>query len=307
MAPPKIFNVPRELVNINALTNNYYNYEKIESMANWILDKFGGERPSIAIICGSGLGQICNHVKNAKVISYSEIPDFPQSTVEGHSGNLIFGELNGASVVCMQGRLHPFEGYSVALCAMPVKIFKLLGVKTVIITNAAGGINTGYKTGDLMLLKDHVSLPILSLEHPLVGQNDPRFGPRFFPINHIYNKKLRDLFKDVAKDCNIPIQEGIYSNIGGPTYETVSDLKLLKLMNVDAVGMSTIHEAIVAGYCGMKVLALSVITDMVDYDFDAEYTADHIEICKIANAACQRTETLMTEFIKRLITSDQSL
>jgi len=271
-------------------------------MAKWILEKFDGAKPSIAIICGSGLGQIGNQIKNAKIVSYAEIPDFPQSTVEGHHGNLIFGELNGVQVICMQGRFHPFEGYSVALCSMPVKIFKLLGVKLVILTNAAGGINTDYKTGDLMLLKDHVSLPILTLEHPLVGPNDPRFGPRFFPINNIYNKKLRDLFKQVAKDCDISIQEGVYSSIGGPTYETVSDLKLLKLMNVDAVGMSTIHEAIVAGYCGMQVLALSVITDMVDYDFDSKYEPDHLEICKIANIACQRTEKLVTEFVKRVAT-----
>jgi len=139
--------------------------------------------------------------------------------VHGHRGNFVFGNLSKIPVVCMQGRFHPYEGYSAALCSMPMKIFKIMGVKMVILTNAAGGINPEYKVGDLMLLKDHISLPGLALSHPLVGPNDERFGPRFVPLNKIYNKKLRDLFLQCGQDLNVKVHEGCYGSIGGPTYE----------------------------------------------------------------------------------------
>ena len=164
-----------------------------------------GVKPAVAIVCGSGLGGIGDRVTDAKILPYTDIPDFPRSTVEGHKGNLIFGHLNGVEVVCMQGRFHTFEGYPTALCAMPCKLFKMLGVKLVVLTNAAGGINRNYQVGDYMLIKDHFSLPILSLHHPLIGPNDSRYGPRFFPINNLYCKSIRDQFKHtrVKKKKNI--------------------------------------------------------------------------------------------------------
>jgi purine-nucleoside phosphorylase len=156
--------------------------------------------------------------------------------VQGHNGNLIFGKLNNLPVVCMQGRFHSYEGYSQALCAMPIKIFKLLGCKLVVLTNASGGLNESYRVGDFMLIKDHISMPLISLNNPLIGPNDERFGPRFVATNNIYSKPLRDLFKQAAAELNLQIHEGVYGNVGGPTYETVSDGLFCKLMGMDVVG-----------------------------------------------------------------------
>lgn len=220
--------------------------------------------------------------------------------VEGHKGNLIFGIINNIPVVCMQGRFHPYEGYVMAVCTLPIKVFKFLGVKLMILTNAAGGINKDFKIGDLMLIKDHLSYPMFSLQHPLIGPNDSRFGPRFLPINNIYSKDIRDMLKEVSKEANISIQEGVYAAIGGPTYETVSDTLLLRNSGADAVGMSTAHEAIVASYCGIKVLALSIITDMAIDQFDSTVEPDHEEICKVAQLKTKDVESLVLNFIKRL-------
>ena len=188
----KQFNLPIQFINTNAITNTYYTYEKIEEIAKFISQKVNF-KPLIGIVCGSGLGNIANLLEDKQVVPYTDIPEFPRSTVHGHKGNLIFGNLSSVPTVCMQGRFHPFEGYSPALCTMPIKVFKLLGIKTLIITNAAGGINENYNVGDLMVIKDHMSFPLLSLSHPLVGPNDERFGPRFVPINNIYTKNYRDI------------------------------------------------------------------------------------------------------------------
>jgi purine-nucleoside phosphorylase len=178
----KTYRLPFEFLSSDALTNTYYNYEKIEWIANWLLAKTD-IRPKCAVICGSGLGGIANIIENGLTIPYESIPEFPESTVEGHHGNLIFGRISGCPVVCMQGRFHPFEGYSLAVCCMPIKLFKLLGCHLVFVTNAAGALNRTYQVGDLMVLKDHLSVPLLSLQHPLIGPNDTRFGPRFPPVD----------------------------------------------------------------------------------------------------------------------------
>lgn len=299
------FNLPAQFINQNALTNTYYTYEKCEEIAKFIFDKVK-INPLIAIVCGSGLGNIAELVENKQIISYKDIKDFPRSTVHGHKGNLVFGNLNSLPTVCMQGRFHPFEGYSPALCTLPIKIFKLLGVKMVILTNAAGGINEDYKVGDLMIIKDHMSFPLLSLSHPLVGPNDERFGPRFVPINNIYAKKYRDLFKECGKELSISLHEGIYGTIGGPTYETVTDSRFCKLAGMDCVGMSTTHEAVVATYCGLKVLAFSIVTDRVVLEYDVEESSDHAEIVKVANRKALDAEKLVSLFFKK-IKEDQSL
>jgi purine-nucleoside phosphorylase len=216
-----------------ALPISYFNYERIENIAVWLQARVN-VKPTIAIVCGSGLGTLADKIANATSIPYEDIPNFPQSTgilnfflnsvrrdcskrmlkVQGHHGNLVFGEISNVPVVAMQGRFHPYEGYTTAVCTLPIKVFKLLGVKIVILTNAAGGVNPAYKVGDLMILKDHISYPSLALQHPLVGPNDERFGPRFMPINKIYTKPLRDLFRQVAEQADIQVQEGVYSVIG---------------------------------------------------------------------------------------------
>ena len=214
--------------------------------------------------------------------------------------------MSGVPVVCMQGRFHPYEGYCAAVCTIPIKVFKFLGVRLMILTNAAGGLNQNYKVGDLMLIKDHLSYPLLTLNHPLVGPNDARFGPRFLPINLLYDKNLRDLFKTTSEENKINIHEGIYGVVGGPTYETVTDSRLYLSNGVDVVGMSTAHEAIVAKYCGMKVLALSIVTDMVPLEFDVPEGSDHTEIVKVAKLKAKDVEVLMQEFLKK-ISNDPSL
>ena len=217
----------------------------------------------------------------------------------GHQGNLIFGNLSGLPVVCMQGRFHPFEGYSMALCTLPIKIFKLLGCKMVILTNAAGGLNRVLNVGDIMLIKDHMSFPLLGLKNPLIGVNDERFGPRFVPINKLYTSSLRDLFKECSKELQFSIHEGVYGTIGGPSYETIADCRFCLTAGMDCVGMSTSHEAIVAAYCGLKVLACSIITDKAPIEYDDE-EPDHKEIVKVAASKAKDIEKLICAFLSKL-------
>jgi purine-nucleoside phosphorylase len=200
----------------------------------------------------------------------------------------------------MQGRFHAYEGYATAICTLPMRVFKLIGVETVALTCAAGGINEGYNVGDIMIIKDHLSLPVWTLQHPLVGENDERFGPRFPAVNHLYKKELRNIFKQVAKDLNITIEEGVYVSLGGPSYETVSEIKAFRLLGADAVGMSTAHEAIVAGHCGMSVFALALITNKAINDPDSDEQANHEEVVKIANQRAQDIENLVINFVQKI-------
>jgi purine-nucleoside phosphorylase len=202
-------------------------------------------------------------------------------------------------VVCMQGRFHAYEGYSNALCTMPMKLFKLIGVEAVVLTCAAGGINQSFEVGDIMLIKDHIGPILWTLQNPLVGTNDERFGPRFPPANRLYTKALRDLFLKVASDQNIEVKTGVYTSLGGPNYETVSELLALSNLGADAVGMSTAHEALVAGYCGMKVLALALITNKAVLDFESDEVPNHEEVMEIASKRAIHVEELVIDFTNR--------
>lgn len=285
--------------NVNARTNSDYTYEKVKSIADWILERVE-IKPKIGIVCGSGLGGLGDRLEKPNSIPYSSIPNFPKSTVVGHKGNLIFGLLNKIPVVCMQGRFHAYEGYSNALCTMPMKVFKLLGIESVILTCAAGGINESYDVGDIMLIKDHIAPLLWTLQNPLVGHNDDRFGPRFPAANRIYTKSYRDVFHKIADDLTIPIKTGVYSSLGGPCYETVSELRGLSQLGADSVGMSTAHEALVASYCGLKVLAIALITNKAVLEYDSEDFPNHSEVIEIANKRAIDIETLIIEFIKRI-------
>ena len=196
----------------------------------------------------------------------------------------------------MQGRFHAYEGYATAICTLPMRVFKLIGVETMILTCAAGGINESYNVGDIMIIKDHLSLPVWTLQHPLVGENDERFGPRFLPVNMLYHKQLRDNFKKVAEGFNVEVKEGVYVAVGGPTYETVSDVKAFRILGGDCVGMSMAHEAVVAGHCGIKVFALALITNKAIIDEESIEQVDHAEVLKIANARAKVVEDLVIEF-----------
>ena len=220
--------------------------------------------------------------------------------VHGHKGNLIFGHLNNVEVVCMQGRFHAYEGYSNALCTMPMKVFKLLGVQTLILTCAAGGVNPNLNVGDIMMIKDHMAPVLWTLQNPLVGPNHEEFGPRFPPINRLYKKSLRDLFRQCAQELNVDVKEGVYSSFGGPNYESVTELRALLMFGVDSVGMSVAHEALVAGHAGMEVFALSLITNKAVLDYDSEEQANHEEVIETANKRAKDIEELVMLFVKKI-------
>ncbi len=200
----------------------------------------------------------------------------------------------------MQGRFHTYEGYSVSLCTMPIKLFKLLGVESVILTCAAGGINRSFEVGDIMLIKDHIAPLLWTLQNPLVGHNDERFGPRFPATNRIYTKSHRDLFDKVASEQNVPIKSGIHSSFGGPNYETVSELRCLAALGADSAGMSTTHEALVASYCGLKILAIALITNKAVLEYDSEEFPNHLEVLEIAEKRAKVVESLVVDFVSKL-------
>ena len=235
-----------------------YNQEYFEKSASYVREKIDYQ-PEIAIILGSALGTLAEDISHRTEIPYEEIPNFLVSTVKSHAGKLILGELCGKKVVCMSGRFHYYEGYDYEQLVAPVRLFKQLGVKTMILTNAAGAINTGYRPGDLMIIKDHINLPGAS---PLRGPNDDRIGPRFFDLCNAYDEGLRRLAKNLAGTCRLRVQEGIYAYQVGPHFETPAEIRFLRMAGADAAGMSTVTEAITAAHCGIKTLAISLITNM---------------------------------------------
>jgi len=219
-------------------------------------------KPDIALILGSGLGDLAGEVRDAVAIPYAEIPHFARSTVPGHAGRLLIGTLEDVPVVVMQGRFHFYEGYPLDVLTLPVRVMRLLGAQTLIVSNAAGGVNPAYLPGDFMLIRDHINLPGLAGANPLVGPNDERFGERFPPLARAYDAELRALARSVAaKWPEITLHEGVYAMVGGPSYETGAELKFLRTIGADAVGMSTAPEVVVARHMGMRVLGLSLITN----------------------------------------------
>lgn len=215
--------------------------------------------PKVGLILGSGLGVLADHIEEPVSISYRDIPFFPQSTVEGHAGELLIGTVQGTPVVLMKGRFHMYEGYGPEMTAFPVRVMKELGVKTLLVTNAAGGVNTSYEPGDLMLISDHLNL---TGRNPLVGPNDEELGPRFPDMSQAYSRRLREIARKVAADKGVPLQEGVYAGLLGPTYETPAEIRMLRTLGADAVGMSTVSETIVARHAGIEVLGISCISNM---------------------------------------------
>lgn len=215
--------------------------------------------PKIGLILGSGLGVLADEITDAITIFYEEIPHFPKSTVEGHAGELVIGKLQGADVIAMKGRFHFYEGYHQKQVTFPVRVMKGLGVKQLIVTNAAGGVNPNFRAGNLMLITDHINL---TGTNPLIGRNDEQFGPRFPDMSEVYNQELRELAKTVAMREEIELREGVYTAMSGPVYETPAEIRMISVLGGDAVGMSTVPEAIVANHCGIQVLGISVISNM---------------------------------------------
>lgn len=262
--------------------NNMFN--KIQETAEFINARINTQ-PKIGLILGSGLGVLADEIQNPVKINYNDIPNFPVSTVEGHAGCLVLGSLEGKDVVAMQGRFHYYEGYSQQEITFPVRVMKALGVETIIVTNAAGGANTNFKPGDLMVIKDHINL---SGSNPLIGSNDNRLGPRFPDMSTAYKPKYINLVKKCAKELNMNIQEGVYAFFSGPTYETPAEVKMAQILGADAVGMSTAPEVIVASHSSMDVVGISCITNMAAGILDQPL--DHEEVI-------ETTQKVKAEFL----------
>ncbi|GIO11754.1 purine nucleoside phosphorylase [Cohnella xylanilytica] len=232
--------------------------QTIEEAAAYIASKTS-LKPEIGLILGSGLGVIGDEAEDAVTIPYADIPHFPVSTVEGHAGELVVGRLQGRVIALMRGRFHMYEGYEPERTALPVRVMKQLGAKTLLVTNAAGGINLDFASGNLMIISDHLNL---TGRNPLVGPNDNALGVRFPDMSDAYTRRLREVAKETAAELGIPVQEGVYAGMLGPNYETPAEIRMLRVLGADAVGMSTVPEVIVARHSGMEVVGISCITNM---------------------------------------------
>ncbi|MCR4430698.1 MAG: purine-nucleoside phosphorylase [Tepidanaerobacteraceae bacterium] len=250
-------------------------------------------RPDIGLILGSGLGGIVDLIKDSIEINFCDIPNFPVSTVSGHAGKLVFGKIEGVTAAVMQGRIHYYEGYNLKKVVFPVYVLNQLGIKNLIITNASGGINNDFKPGDLMIICDHINL---LGNNPLIGPED--MGPRFVDMSQAYSPELREIAKSAAQSLNLPLREGVYACLTGPSYETPAEIRMLKTIGADAVGMSTVPEVIIARQCGMKVLAISCITNMAAGIYPHELS--HKEVIEVAKKSEEMLAMLLKEIIKRI-------
>lgn len=257
-------------------------------------------QPTIGMVLGSGLGGLADTLDNRVVIPYEAIPGWPQSTVHGHSGNLVIGHLEGKVVLAQQGRAHFYEGYNLEQVTFPIRVMHLLGVKTVILTNAAGGLNTGYRVGDLMVLNDHINFVGMTGSNPLMGPNDERFGPRFLGMVHTYDKAMRNVAKQVAVEAGIPLHEGVYVCLSGPNFETPAEVRMLRVLGGDAVGMSTVHEVLVARHMGMRVMACSGITNEGIDSLDVEMETNHEEVLDAGKILVPRLTTVLKGVLRAL-------
>jgi purine-nucleoside phosphorylase len=267
-------------------------YERIQETASWLKCRMTTS-PKTAIVLGTGLGQLASEITDKTEYPYSDIPNFPVSTVEGHSGKLIFGKLGGVDILAMQGRFHFYEGYSMKEVTFPVRVMYEIGIKTLFVSNAAGGMNPTFKIGDLMIITDHINF---FPEHPLRGKNLPT-GPRFPDMHETYDLSLVTLADEIAKEKDIKVQHGVYVGVQGPTFETPAEYKMYRLLGGDAVGMSTVPEVIVAHHCGIRTFGVSVITDLGGFDDPVEVS--HEEVQEAANKAQPLMTTIMREMIVR--------
>lgn len=272
--------------------------EHIQEAAQWISDRIDRRSLDMGLVLGSGLGDMAAQVEDAIAIPYDRIPHFPVSTVEGHAGQFVIGKLEGKNVIVMQGRFHYYEGYSMKKVVFPIYVMKQLGVRSLVITNAAGGMNRGFQAGDLMLISDQLNL---TGDNPLIGINHPELGPRFPDMSQAYTPQFRDLAKQIAAQMGqergeaIRLQEGVYAGISGPNYLPPAELTMLANLGGDAVGMSTVGEVIAASHAGLKVLGISCITDMAIGEELEPLT--HEQVVAVAN----RTKPIFIELVRRFV------
>ena len=268
--------------------------EYVEEAASVVRESFGA-RPDAAIVLGSGLGRLAAEIEDAVAIEYASIPGFPLSTVESHAGRLLCGTLAGKTVVAMQGRFHRYEGYSLAQVTFPIRVLHALGAPALVVSNACGGLHPLWSAGDLMLIADHINL---LGDSPLIGPNDDRLGPRFPDLSAAYDQSLRSLARSVARDRGITLREGVYVAVAGPNLETRAEYRFLRAIGADVVGMSTVPEVLVAVHAGMRVLGLSIITDMCLPDALEPATVEGI--LAVANAAEPKLSEVVRGVLERL-------
>lgn len=276
-------------------------YEECQGIVD-IIRKRTDLTPKIGIVCGSGLGGIGDTVKNPVSFSYSDLPGFHVSAVAGHKSRLLLGQISDVDVVCMQGRFHGYEGISYNKCAFPIRVMKLLGVQVVIVTNAAGGLDRSYNLGDFMVLKDHLPVAMWGCNGPLVGANEPKFGPRFPPMSDAYDRELQKLVKDTAEEIGIghTMRNGVYAMMPGPAYESVAELKMLHGMGANVVGMSTCPEVMVARHAGIKCIGMSMVTNICPLDWEDTTLANHAEVIEIAAKRATDMEKLVQSLLPKL-------
>jgi purine-nucleoside phosphorylase len=268
-------------------------WDKVQQTVAFIASQIN-TKPQYGVILGSGLGGFVQDMEVQLTIPYESIPNFPVSTVQGHKGALVFGLIQGKQVVAMQGRFHFYEGYSMREVTFPVRVLKYLGIQKLIVSNASGGVNPSYRVGSIVIIKDHINM---MPEHPLRGQNDERFGPRFVNMSEPYSVKMIQQVKQIAVDLDIEVQDGIYLGLQGPTFETLAEYRMVKALGADCVGMSTVPEVIVARHMELETFGLSVITDMGDEYNIGEIT--HNEVLEAAKAAEPQVRRLIRELIAR--------
>lgn len=268
---------------------------KFKETSDFILKQVNN-KPEVGIILGSGLGGLATKIEAEKEFHYKDIPNFPVSTVEGHSGKLILGKLGNKNVVAMQGRFHFYEGYDMSMVTFPVRVMKFLGIQYLIVSNAAGGMNPDFNIGDIMIIRDHINF---FPENPLRGKNFNELGPRFPDMSKVYNPKMRNLAKEIAKENNIKVQEGVYIGSQGPTLETGAEYKLFRIWGADATGMSTVPEVIVAHHMGIHCFGMSIITNM-DKPQDPDGETTHDEVQNVAGEVEPKMTLIIKELINRL-------
>lgn len=268
-------------------------YEKLQNCVKCVREKTDFV-PKVAIILGSGLGDYAENIKVVAEIPYEEIEGFPVSTVPGHAGKFIFGYVDTIPVVCMKGRVHYYEGYDISDVVLPMRLMKLLGAEILFLTNAAGGVNTSFHAGELMLITDHISMFVPS---PLVGPNLDELGTRFPDMSTVYNRELQSIIRETAKENNVPLQEGVYTQLTGPAYETPIEIRALRVIGSDAVGMSTVVEAIAANHCGMKICGISCISNLAAGMTDQPLS--HKEVQEAADKVAPLFKKLVTESVKK--------
>jgi purine-nucleoside phosphorylase len=268
-------------------------FSNVKETANFIKEKIKNKTPRIGVILGSGLGDFADEVENRIEIPYSEIPHFHATTVVGHAGRVVYGTIAGVEVIVFQGRFHAYEGHSFEDVVLPARVTKLLGATELIVTNAAGGINSDYSPGELVYLSDHINL---TSNNPLIGKNDDEQGPRFPDMSEAYSKNLNQILEKAAKEQNIKLFSGVYAGLRGPSYETPAEIRYLRIIGADMVGMSTVPEVIAANHMGLKVCAISCITNLAA-GISTE-KLNHDEVKEVANMSMQKFKSLLTTSIK---------